>query len=87
MTMPQALTCKEIVELVTEYLEGTLPDELRAGFEYHLMDCHGCQAYLEQMRETIRLTGNISEADVSPQAEAALVEAFRDWQAQRPNPE
>ena len=58
------LTCKEVVEIVTDYLEGALSPEDRARFDQHLAVCDGCTNYLEQMRETIRLTGMLSEDQV-----------------------
>jgi anti-sigma factor RsiW len=73
------LTCQEFVELVTDYLEGALPPEQHARFENHIAGCDGCTAYLEQMRETIRLTGTLREQQISPGALAALLHAFRDW--------
>ena len=55
------MTCIELVELVTEYLEGSMPAEQRARFEEHVSGCDGCTTYLEQFRTTIRLTGMLSE--------------------------
>ena len=74
-----SMACKELVELVTEYLEGTLPLEQRTRFEEHLAVCGGCRTYLVQMRETIHLTGTLSEDDLSQQAQDELLHAFRDW--------
>jgi anti-sigma factor RsiW len=73
------LTCKELVEVVTDYLEGSMPAERRLLFEEHLAFCDWCQTYLEQMRATIRLTGILREDDVRPEAREALLDAFRDW--------
>jgi anti-sigma factor RsiW len=73
------LTCRELVELVTEYFEGALSSAERSRFEEHVMSCPPCRAYLEQMRQTIRLLGRIPEETVPPDAEAALVAAFRGW--------
>jgi anti-sigma factor RsiW len=73
------LTCKEIVELVTDYLEGSLPDEQRALFEAHLAACRGCRTYLEQMRQTIALTGRLTEEWLTPEAEQVLLNAYKDW--------
>ena len=78
-TSIEQLSCQELVELVTDYLEGALPDRERDSFEHHIEGCTGCREYFRQMRETIELTGSLSVADVSPQAEAALLAAFRDW--------
>jgi anti-sigma factor RsiW len=73
------LTCKELVEVVTDYLEGEMPAEQRLLFEEHIAWCDWCQTYVDQMRETIRLTGTLREEDVEPEARDALLEVFRDW--------
>jgi anti-sigma factor RsiW len=73
------LSCQELVELVTDYLEGAMPPELRARFDRHIERCAGCRAYLEQMRETIRATGALTPDSLTPEAERTLLEAFRDW--------
>jgi anti-sigma factor RsiW len=68
-------TCREMVELVTEYLEGAMPPPERAEFERHLALCPGCAAYFEQLRQTIRALGAIPDDDLSPPPE--LLEVFR----------
>jgi anti-sigma factor RsiW len=73
------LTCQELVELVTAYIEGTLPPDERARFDAHLVVCPGCVTYLAQMRQTISLLGTLTEASLSPQARDDLLEAFRRW--------
>ena len=73
------LTCKELVELVTDYLEGRLPVAERARFEAHLTTCHGCRNYLEQMRQTLRLLGELSEDSLEPETQQELLEVFRNW--------
>ena len=73
------MSCRELVTLVTEYLEGSLAARDRRRFERHIRGCDGCTAYLEQMRDTIRLAGSLRESDVSPQARRELLAAFRDW--------
>jgi anti-sigma factor RsiW len=73
------LTCRELVELVTEYLEGTLSATDRARFESHLDTCSHCRRYVEQMRLTIRATGTLSDETISPEGRDALLEAFRGW--------
>ena len=73
------LSCQELVELVTDYLEGALDERHVQAFERHLAGCDGCTAYLEQFRVTIRLTGTLTPDDLSPDAETALLQAFRDW--------
>jgi anti-sigma factor (TIGR02949 family) len=79
MSEDTLLTCKEVVEIVTDYLEGTMSPELRKRFEDHLSTCEGCSAYLEQMRETIRLTGMLTEDDIPQELRDRLLSAFRDW--------
>ena len=73
------LTCRELVELVTDYLDGSLSRRDRARFEAHIAACGNCTQYVEQFRETIRLTGTLRESDVSPEAEAALLAQFEAW--------
>jgi anti-sigma factor RsiW len=77
--MAKAMTCKELVELVTEYLEGTLPADVRARMDQHLAGCDGCTHYLEQMRQTIRLTGQVREENLSAAQQDDLLRLFRDW--------
>jgi anti-sigma factor RsiW len=73
------ISCREIVELVTAYLEGALSERDRARFEAHLSGCDGCDNYLAQMRETIRITGTLTEDQVPEVTRTALLSAFRDW--------
>ena len=75
------IACIELVELVTDYLEGRLPGDVRARFEHHLTGCDGCTAYLEQMRTTIVLTGSLTPDGIEPAARNALMHAFRGWSA------
>jgi anti-sigma factor RsiW len=75
------LNCRELVELVTAYLEGDLSSGERKRFDAHLSVCDGCTMYVEQMRRTIELTGTLRLDDVSREAEEALLSAFRDWKA------
>jgi predicted anti-sigma-YlaC factor YlaD len=77
--MEEQMTCKELVELVTEYLEGTLPDDMRMRMENHLTGCDGCTNYIEQMRQTIQLTGRIREEQLLPEQRNDLLKLFRDW--------
>ena len=73
------ISCQELVELVTEYLEDALPPGERARFEAHIVPCDGCRNYLEQINTTIELTGQLTPEQLDPAAEAALLGAFRDW--------
>jgi anti-sigma factor RsiW len=75
------LTCAEVVELVTDYLEGRLAPEERQRFDEHVAVCEGCAAYLEQMRTTIATAGRLREADLPPELEQRLLGAFRDWRS------
>jgi anti-sigma factor RsiW len=75
----EQLSCQEFVELVTDYLEGALSAEDTARFEEHVGRCTGCAAYLDQIRETIALTGRLSPESLSPEAERELLDAFRGW--------
>ena len=72
------LTCRELVELVTDYLEDALPARERERFEEHLAECPACEAYVEQIRATIRLTGRAA-AHEEPAGTAALLTLFRDF--------
>ena len=75
----EQLSCQELVELVTDYLEGALLPEETARFDEHLARCTGCTAYLEQIRQTIVLTGRLTPESLSPEAERHLLDAFRGW--------
>ena len=75
----EELSCQELVELVTDYVEGALPSELHDRFERHIAHCSGCQAYLKQMRSTIRATGTLTVDSLTPDAESMLLDAFRGW--------
>jgi predicted anti-sigma-YlaC factor YlaD len=72
------LTCQEVVELVTDYLEGALGPEEAALFEEHLELCDGCKWYVEQIRVTIAAVGRIDESDVPPELREGLLAAFRE---------
>ncbi len=73
------LTCQELVELVTGYLEGALSPGEQAAFEDHMSRCGGCGNYIRQMRQTIALTGKLTEADLEPPARDELLHLFRAW--------
>ena len=75
------LTCQEMVELVTDYLEDRMDDDARARFEAHVAECDACTLYIEQMRMTIVALGHIPAETISPEAEDELVAAFRSWRA------
>jgi anti-sigma factor RsiW len=77
------LTCRELVELVTDYLEGALATKDRLDFERHLVWCSFCRDYLEHMRATIDLTGKPDEAEPPSPLREQLLDAFRDWRGTR----
>jgi predicted anti-sigma-YlaC factor YlaD len=81
------LTCGELVELVTDYLEGGLTSEERVRFEEHLLICEGCGAYLDQVRKTIEVVGSLHKDSIPPQVRNNLLEAFRAWRAGDPSGE
>lgn len=83
MTTPFELTCKEIVELVTDYLEGHMEAPQRALFEQHMFTCPPCTTYLEQMRSMIGLAATLDTAR-PPEPPASVLEAFRRWKRQSP---
>jgi anti-sigma factor RsiW len=75
---PERITCQEVTELVTGYIEGTLGAHETALFEQHLNFCDGCDWYVDQMRTTIAAVGRIEEADVPADMRDRLLAAFRD---------
>lgn len=75
------LVCREVVELITGYLEDALPAAERARVDAHLASCPHCSRYLEQMRQTIEAAGKLHEDDLAPEAKEALLAAFRNWKS------
>jgi hypothetical protein len=73
------LSCRELVELVTEYLEERLPLEERTRFELHLGYCDWCRTYLRQMRQVLATAGELTEESIAPEAMRSLLAAFRGW--------
>ncbi len=73
------MACRELVEVVTDYLEGTLAEGERRRLERHLEDCPYCARYIEQMRQTIEALGELSEESIAPETRRELLEAFRGW--------
>jgi anti-sigma factor RsiW len=74
------LNCRELVELVTDYLEGTLPEHEHARFDAHMFACDGCERYVEQIRTTMALTQRTRALEQRPEM-TALLEAFRGYQS------
>lgn len=73
------MSCQQLVDAITAYVEGTLPAPDRTRLEAHLRECRHCRSYLEQMRETIAALGTLREQELAPDARAVLLEAFRGW--------
>ena len=85
MTATQALSCQEIVEIVTDYLEGALDPETTTALLSHLELCPGCERYLEQIRETVATLGEVSSENLSTETQDDLLDAFRAFR--RPTPD
>ena len=79
MSAHDEMTCRELVEVLTDYLEGALPPEDRRRLEEHLESCPYCTEYVAQMRQTIDSLGSISEESIAPEKRAELLAAFRGW--------
>jgi len=79
------IVCRELVELVTPYLEDVLPAAERAALERHLTDCAGCRTYLEQMRLTIRAIGHIPHEALAADTRDEVLGLFRAWKADQPS--
>lgn len=76
------LPCQEVVEMVTDYLEGALTSADRRALERHLTVCEHCTEYLAQIRETIQLTGRITTEDLTPEMRTDLTDLYRRWRAE-----
>ena len=79
MRLDRELACAEVVEVITDYLEDRMPLRDRERFEEHLAFCDGCSVYFEQMRMTIRVTGELRVEDIPAALEERLLTAFREW--------
>lgn len=77
--MAEHVTCQEVVELVSDYLDQALPPEEASLFEQHVNFCDGCDWYLDQMRSTVATVGRITERDVPEETREKLLAAFREW--------
>ena len=78
-TLHKDIVCRQAVELVTDYLEGTLSRRDRERFEAHLRACDGCDEYLRQIRATIRILGNVQPEDLEPETRRGLLELYRQF--------
>jgi anti-sigma factor RsiW len=76
------MPCKELVETITAYLEGTLPDVDRQRFDEHLEQCDACTEYLAQMRRTIARLGTVDVMALSEGGRERLFAVFREWRTQ-----
>jgi anti-sigma factor RsiW len=79
------MTCRELVEWITEYLEGAMSRDERLKFEQHVAACPGCTEYLTQLRETIRLTGRLPREAIPSDTRNSLLRAFRELNQGRPS--
>ena len=77
--MAEHVTCQEVVELVTDYVEGALDREETTLVEQHLNFCDGCDWYVDQIRTTIETVGRVEPEQVPPEMRDRLLTAFRDW--------
>lgn len=77
--VPPDPTCQQIVEVVTDYLEGRMSPEERTNFEQHLGCCAGCRTYVQQIRQTIAVAGAVREETLTPGQREELERLFRGW--------
>lgn len=78
-------TCQQVVDLMTEYFDGTLPARERLAFERHVTICPPCRAYMAQMRKVVKASGSLREEDLPDNVREGLLNAFRDWKARASN--
>ena len=79
MIDPNGPACRDVVEVLSDYLDGALDDDTKRVVETHLARCEGCDRALAQLRETIRVTGMLSEEQLTEEQKTTLLEAFRGW--------
>jgi anti-sigma factor RsiW len=77
--LPSPLVCRDAVELVSDYLDGTLSRRDRRRLEKHLAQCDACTAYLDQMRATIAASGTVGPEDLPSDVVEGLVNLFRHY--------
>lgn len=75
----QHITCQEVVELITDYLEGALPSDEASLVEQHLNLCEGCVRYVAQIRTTVAAVGRLTPQHVPAETRERLLAAFRHW--------
>ena len=76
------ITCREMVELMSDYLDGTLDDVVRGRFEEHLATCEGCTNALDQLRAALRVTGSLREEPIQDERRELLRSVFRNWRSE-----
>jgi anti-sigma factor RsiW len=81
-SLRRGLVCQEMVELITDYLEGSLSRGQRRRFEVHLAGCPNCTEYLAQMRATIRATGRLRSEDLTPEMRDEFTALYRAWRSE-----
>jgi anti-sigma factor RsiW len=79
--MSTEIVCRDLIELITAYLDGALDPETTAAMDAHLSLCDGCSRVLEQFRATIRMAGMLRDDDIASGQRELLRETFRDWVA------
>lgn len=86
MSSEKTLTCQELTEVLTDYLDGVMAPEDRARFDAHLELCDGCVNYVSQMRQTIRAVRELHPAEVEATVPDDVLDAFRAWKRGGPIP-
>ena len=84
MTDLPEMPCRELVEVITDYLEDALPHDDRLRFEAHLDECDACRDYVEQFEQTIALSGRVEAEQLPPGLQDELLAAFRAWRGEQP---
>lgn len=79
------LTCRELVEVITDYFDGAMSPDEHARFERHLRDCTGCQAVISQFRTMVEVTGHLTEEQISEEQREAMRVVFRGWREAAPS--
>ena len=79
MADSQPMTCQELAQLVTDYLDGAMPADERGSFERHLSLCPACVRFVDQMRQTVATLGRVPAESITPDVEQKLLEQFRSW--------
>jgi len=79
VSVEASISCREVVELLSDYLDGALPEPERVRVDEHVAGCDGCTLVLDELRETIRLTGMLTVEHLNDAQRATLLDAFRDW--------